>query len=70
MGLLQDKGLRAMLYGHIVNDIKGLNEKGRDPKVSHVPFLSPTPLPPPNIPVSMHGRVSVREVSQERNAIS
>lgn len=31
--LLQDKMLRVMLYDHIVNDIKSINEKGRNPKV-------------------------------------
>lgn len=29
----QDKMLRVMLYDHIVNDIKSINEKGRNPKV-------------------------------------
>lgn len=36
---IQDKMLRVMLYDHIVNDIKSINEKGRNPKVCPcVPF--------------------------------
>ncbi|CAM9948111.1 unnamed protein product, partial [Ectocarpus fasciculatus] len=30
----QDKMLRVMLYDHIVNDIKSINEKGRNPKLN------------------------------------